>query len=297
MRKTALLSLIIYALTSCIGIVAFLYPFWIPTLEQQAMMRQAHADDAPLMLTLLVAICFVVMLLEVQGQATSTKLMALLGMLIAINALLRFIETAFPMPGGFSPIFFLIMMVGYIFGARLGFLMGALTLLVSSLITGLIGPWLPYQMFTAGWLGMSAPLCRPTVWVLNGEGKRTEVIVLALFSGFWGLAYGLIMNIWFWPFATGPANQYWEPGIALSEIIMRYATFYLATSLVWDVARAIGNLLITLTLGLATLRALRRFQTRFTFEYQPTVPSVTSPLWEKSLSLSNHGKQVRGESP
>ena len=267
--KQQLLSAAIFALSTLIGVVAFLYPFWLPVVQQSAMMGQAHAEDAPLMLTLLVGVCFVVMLLEVQGQASSAKLMALLGILVALNSILRFIEAAFPMPGGFSPIFFLIIVTGYIFGPRLGFLMGALTLLVSALISGLAGPWLPYQMFTAGWVGMTAPLCRPAVWLLNGEGAWRELLVLALFGGFWGLVYGAIMNIWFWPFATGPADQYWQPGIDLVEILQRYAAFYLATSLVWDIARSVGNVALTLALGLPTLRALRRFKTRFTFEYQP----------------------------
>ena len=45
---------------------------------------------------------------------------------------------------------------GYVFGARFGFLFGAFALLVSALITGGVGPWLPYQMFAAGWMGLSA---------------------------------------------------------------------------------------------------------------------------------------------
>ena len=270
--KQQALSMAIFGISTLIGVIAFLYPFWLPVVQQSARIRLAHADDSPLMLTLLVGICFVTILLEVQGQATSAKLIALLGMLVAINSILRFIEAAFPMPGGFSPVFFLVILAGYIFGARFGFLMGALTLLVSSLITGLTGPWLPYQIFTAGWVGMTAPLCRSAVWLLSGEGKWREVLILAWFSGLWGLLYGAIMNIWFWPFAIGPASQYWEPGITLPEILQRYTAFYLATSLVWDVARAAGNIALTLALGLPILRTLRRFRNRFTFEYHPPTP-------------------------
>ena len=276
MRPVQILSGAIYLLTTLIGLAAFLYPFWLPTIQQGTAMGQARAGDSPLMLTLLVGVCFVVLLLEVQGQATSAKVIALIGVLVAINSILRFIEAIFPLPGGFSPIFFLIIATGYIFGARFGFLMGVLTLLVSSLITGQVGPWLPYQMFTAGWVGMSAPLCRPTVWMFNGEGRGREVLVLALFGGFWGLVYGIIINIWFWPFATGPASQYWEPGIALIEIISRYSLFYLTTSLVWDVARSVGNVALTMALGLPTLRALRRFKARFTFKYQPTPRPISA---------------------
>lgn len=272
--KQQALSIAIFVVSTIIGVVAFLYPFWLPLVQQSPVMGQSHAGDAPLMLTLLVGVCFVVILLEVQGQATSAKLIALLGILVAINSMLRFIEAAFPVPGGFSPIFFLIVVTGYIFGARFGFLMGALTLLVSGFITGLVGPWLPYQMFTAGWVGLTTPLCRPAVWMLNGQGKWREVLILAFFGAFWGLVYGAVMNIWFWPFATGPVNQYWEPGISLLEIIQRYAAFYLATSLVWDVARSVGNIALTLALGLPTLRALRRFHGRFTFEVRPAVIST-----------------------
>ena len=96
------------------------------------------------------------LVLEAQGRAMNAKLIALLGMLIAVNSALRFAETALPGPGGFTPVFMLIILTGYVFGARVGFLMGALSLLASAFVTGGVGPWLPYQMFTAGWMGMSA---------------------------------------------------------------------------------------------------------------------------------------------
>jgi energy-coupling factor transport system substrate-specific component len=266
-RLPQLLSFTIYGLCTVIGVVAFLYPFWLPVVQQTANTSQARADDSPLLLTVLVGLCFMVMLLQVQTEVVSTKFIALLGILVAINSVLRFAEVAVPGPGGFSPIFFLIILTGYVYGGRLGFLMGALTLLVSSLITGGVGPWLPYQMFTTGWVGLSAPLCRPTVWLLRGENKGTEIIVLAVFAAWWGLVYGLIMNIWFWPFATGPTTQYWQPGISLSDTLTRYAAFYLTTSLIWDLFRAAGNVVLMLTMGQPVLRVLRRFQQRFEFRY------------------------------
>lgn len=267
--KERLLSLLIYGLTTAIGVTAFLYPFWLPAVNQSPLMGQAHAADAPLMLTLLVGLCFVVLLLEVQGQSVNAKFVALLGVLVSINAVLRFMEVAIPGPGGFSPIFFLIVLTGYVYGGRFGFMMGALTLIVSALITGTMGPWLSYQMFTAGWVGMSAPLCRYLIRRLKWEAQWAEVIVLAIFSAGWGFVYGAIMNIWFWPFASGPVEQHWQPGMAVLEALRRYAAFYLATSLVWDFMRAAGNVLLIVAFGSATLRVLRRFRQRFVFTYQP----------------------------
>ncbi len=267
--RDKILSVIIYGLSTGTGLVAFLYPFWLPAVPQSAIMGQAHSQDAPLLLILLVGLCLAVLLLEVQGQAVSAKLAALLGILVAINAVLRFAEVALPGPGGFSPIFFLIIVTGYVYGGRFGFLMGVMTLLVSALISGGAGPWLPFQMFAAGWVGLSAPLCRPTVWLLKGEDTWREVLVLAAFGGMWGLVYGAIMNVWFWPYASGPADQYWQPGLALVETLKRYALFYVTTSLVWDALRSAGNVLFMLAAGRPTLRALRRFRRRFAFDYRP----------------------------
>jgi energy-coupling factor transport system substrate-specific component len=266
--REQLLSWATIALTTIIGIVAFLYPFWLPTVLTSAS-GVARADDAPILLTALVGLSFVALLLEAQRAAEHALLVALLGVLVAMNAILRFIDVALPLPGGFSPIFVLIILTGYLFGGSFGFLMGAMTLIVSALITGGVGPWLPYQMLTAGWVGLSAPLLRGPVRALGGPGSRGEVLVLALFGAVWGFGYGAIMNLWFWPFASGPIEQYYQVGIGLSETLRRYLAFYLATSFAWDLVAGLGNALLIAAFGAPILRALRRFARRFAFVMQP----------------------------
>jgi energy-coupling factor transport system substrate-specific component len=272
-----LLSVLTYVAVTGIGAAAFLYPFWLPALAQSPYQQQAHAGDSALMLTLLVGMCLAVLLLEVQSEGVSTKSVALLGVLVAVNATLRFVEVAIPGPGGFSPIFPLIVLAGYVFGARFGFLLGVLTLLVSAILTGGVGPWLPYQMFAAGWVGLSAPLCRPLVRLVGGEGSKGEIVILAVFGGYWGLLYGAIMNIWFWPYAVGPSQMYWQPGIGPWETLQRYLIFYAVTSLVWDLARMVGNMLLIAIGGAAVLRVLRRFQARFAFTYAPAYAPGSAP--------------------
>jgi energy-coupling factor transport system substrate-specific component len=164
---------------------------------------------------------------------------------------------------------------GYVYGARVGFLLGVLTFLVSALITGGVGPWLPYQMFTAGWVGLSAPLCRPLARALGWQEQWGEVLLLALLGGLWGLLYGVIMNLWFWPYAAGGTDQYWTPGLGLVTTLQRYALFYVTTSFVWDAMRAVGNGLLILAFGGAILRVLRRFHARFAYTYMPLSPLPT----------------------
>jgi energy-coupling factor transport system substrate-specific component len=272
-RHSSLLSPMVYSLTAGIGLVALLQPFL--TAAAGTPSTGANATNAPLLVTILMALCFLALLFEVQGQAVSAKRIALLGVLVAINAVLRFVEVSIPGPGGFTPVFFLIVLTGYVFGGRFGFMMGALTLLVSSLITGGVGPWLPGQMFTAGWMGLLAPLARPLVRLAGGRpNSKAEVVVLAGYAGLCGLFYGVVINLWFWPFMTGPADQYWAAGITLGETVRRYAVYYVATSLVWDVFAVAGNIALVALFGAATLRALRRFHQRF--EFAVLSPDVAS---------------------
>jgi energy-coupling factor transport system substrate-specific component len=267
--RHALPQALVYILSVALGVAALLYPFFVTALPA-ASAETARVGDSTLLLLVLMGLCFAALLVEVQGQAVSAKQIALLGVLVAINSVLRFVEVGIPGPGGFSPIFVLIVLAGYVYGGRFGFLLGALTMLVSALITGGVGPWLPGQMFTAGWVGLSAPLLRPLVRAVGGaEGSRREIWVVALFGGLWGFVYGLVINLWFWPFMAGPASQYTEAGLGLADVLRRYAAFYLATSLLWDAMAVLGNGLLLLAFGRPALRALRRFQQRFDFEYRP----------------------------
>jgi energy-coupling factor transport system substrate-specific component len=274
MRIRRVISGAIYVLSAAIGVLAFVYPFFADVARQpQAIV---HTQDAPLITAALVGLSVVALLVELQGRTISAKTVALLGVLVALASVLRFIETVVPLPGGFSPIFAPIILAGYVFGGRFGFLMGTFTLLASALITGGVGPWLPYQMFTAGWAGMTAGwLSRimPRGSRYTGRARRFqesfELFILCTFGFIWGLLYGVIINVYFWPFAAGPASQAWTPGLGLWEMLSRYGAFYAITSLGWDVARAVGNVALILLLGPATVRALTRFRKRFHFEVQP----------------------------
>ncbi len=299
MRK--LISGTIYLLSGALGVLAFIYPFFTPA-DAVAHHGMAHSQDAPLLTAALVGLSVVALLVELQGRSLSAKTVAMLGVLVAVTSVLRFLEVAFPMPGGFSPIFAPIIIAGYVFGGRFGFLMGTFTLLASGLITGGVGPWLPYQMFTAGWAGLSAGwLGRISTWTNKQANKSRltphvsrftssslDVLILSIFGFIWGLLYGAIMNIYFWPFAVGPAEQTWAPGIGLGKTLARYGAFYAVTSLAWDLARAVGNVALILVLGRPMIKALERFRRRFHFQVREDLPP-------RSLRLRPEGEQTIAE--
>jgi energy-coupling factor transport system substrate-specific component len=261
------LSATIYACTALIGLVAFLYPFLLPLRAPQEA-GVPHLEDAPLITAALVGLALLAIVVELQGRAMRATTVAALGLLASIVGVLRFVALTLPGLGGVSPVFAPIALGGYVFGARFGFLLGALGLLVSALITGGVGPWLAYQMFAAGWMGASAGWLG---WLLRRHQRgRLELAALSAFGFVWGLLFGAVMNLYFWPFAVGPADQYWTPGVGFGETLGRFAVFYVATSLWWDLTRSVGNLVLLLLVGAPLIRALRRFQRRFDFVYTPT---------------------------
>jgi energy-coupling factor transport system substrate-specific component len=120
-------------------------------------------------------------------------------------------------------------------------------------------------MFVAGWVGLLSG-CLPR---LEGH-PRMETSVLAIWGLVLGFVFGVLMNIWFWPyvFAAGQSEMYWQAGLSLGETLKRYAVFYAFTSLWWDLARAGGNFLLLLLFAAPVVRLLRRFQQRFSFEVE-----------------------------
>lgn len=253
------LNTAILLLASAIGVAAFVVPFFRPPVPADAASGGAHTQDAPLLFALLIVLCLGAVLGNLIGRGLNAKMVAALGLLTAVNAVLR----AVPGPLGFSASFALPILAGYCYGPTFGYLLGALSIAVSALIGAGIGPWLPYQMFATGWVGLTS------AWLPDMRHRpRLEVIVLAAWGLLWGLGFGFVMNLWFWPFVFDPAQTglYREAGLGAAGLFRRYLAFYAVTSLWWDMGRAGGNVLLVGIFGPPLLRLLRRFGRRFTFE-------------------------------
>ena len=217
-----------------------------------------------------------VMALALQTHRLSTRLLAVLAALVAVDATLRLIIVVGLL--GFSPIFFLIIVGGYVMGPSFGFALGSLTLLLSAVLTAGFGPWLPYQMLASGWVGMGAGyigrLLRDPALTLPQRGR--EILALALYGCAAGFAYGILLDLWEWPFLLGAASPIsWAPHLAWPDLVRRFAAFYLSTSLVYDAFRAAGNLVLLLLVGAPVAVALRRFRRRFLVQWEPAAAEMT----------------------
>lgn len=210
-----------------------------------------EADVAQVVFIALMPVMLLLILVEVATGEIGSKQIALLGVLIALNAVIRLLGAG---TAGIETAFFLIIIAGYIFGSGFGFLLGTGSLLVSALITGGVGPWLPFQMMAAGLIGIGAgllPKFKPRA------GKLAVLIVYAIPASF---AYGFLMTLWNWPFLAGSESSIsYLAGAGALDNLLRFVQFQILTGgLIWDLGRAITTIALIAITGPLLLGSLQR---------------------------------------
>ena len=248
-----------------IGLASLLWPFFI---SASASANQAHAHDAPFVLWLMVPVLLGLTAIEMSRGGIDARGIAVLGILAAWGTALRI-----PSPGvaGLEPVFFLLVLAGYVYGAPFGFALGGLTLFVSAIATGGVGPWLPFQMLCAGWVGAGAGMLP--------HPRRSERWVLASYTALACFLYGAAMNLWFWPFVAGSTTSIsYVAGGGWLVNLKHFVVFDLTTSLGFDLPRALINVILMTLLAQPVLVALRRSLRRTVV--QPLTASGTIEVCE-----------------
>jgi hypothetical protein len=221
-----------------------------------ALPAQAQAAVPVLSLALMPALV-VAVALTLDREMYTARTVAMLGVLTAVGAAVRIAGTGV---AGVEAVFIVLILAGRAYGARFGLLLGISTIALSSVLWGGIGPWTPFQAFACGWVGAGAgllPRIRARSPRLSGV---LELGMLALYGVVAAYAFGLVMNLWFWPFAVGAGSGLsYLPGAPLAQNLASFGLYSLVTStLTWDTVRAITTVLGIALVGPALLPALRR---------------------------------------
>lgn len=242
-------------LVSAVGVAAFGWP-----LLASPSSGLAHSADAPWLFALLLPLLLAVVAATIADTGLDAKAVAMLGVLAAAGAALRPLGAG---TAGLQPMFFLMVLAGRVLGPGFGFVLGAVSMFASALLTGGVGPWLPFQMLSLGWFTMGAGLL-PGPHRLRGRG---ELLLLAAYGAVSSLAYGLVMNLQGWPYIAGMSSDVsFVPGDPPADNLGRYLAYVLATSLGWDIPRALLTVALVLAFGGSVLRALRRATRRAAFD-------------------------------
>lgn len=242
------------AIVSLLGLALFVWPF-----------AGADLPASTPAWTLALACVAGLTIVEAGTRQLDARGVALLAAIAALNTVMRLavIEGI----GGFSPIYFLVLCAGYVFGPSYGFLAGALSILVSALAGAGVGPWVPYQLFAVGWVGVAAGLVGQ--WRQTLPGWR-DLVVLAAAGAVMGWVVGGLLDIQDWVTVyRGNPTLGWRPGIDAATAALHFGRFYLATSLAYDTFRAAGNVIMVVALGAPVLAAMSRLRARLTFEVVP----------------------------
>jgi energy-coupling factor transport system substrate-specific component len=219
--------------------------------------------DPPFLFLALLPVVIAVVLAELSQGGLDTRVLAVLGVLSAVIAILRGISAG---TGGVELVFFLLILAGRVFGPGFGFVLGVTSLFASALMTAGVGPWLPFQMLVSAWVGMGAGLLPRRVT------GRAEIVMLAAYGVISSYAFGLLMNLSGWPFLLGisiPGHEQtalsFDPQAPLGENLSRFFVYTLITSTgSFDTGRAITTAVAIAVVGPAVLTTLRRAARRAT---------------------------------
>ena len=262
-------SALVLTLASVAGLMMFVWPLLLVPDPDAAQVTP------PFLFLALLPVLVLVVLVELTEGGMDAKTLAMLGVLTAVNAALRTLGAGL---AGVELVFFLLILAGRAFGAGFGFVLGCTSLFASALLTSGVGPWLPYQMLCAAWIGLGAGLLPKKV---HGRG---EIVMLVVYGIFCAYGFGLLMNLSSWPFVLGIEVSGYEgslsfvPGASPAENLQKFLVYTLLTSTGgWDTGRAITNSVAIVVLGPAVLATLRRAARKASFGQAPGSASAVPP--------------------
>lgn len=264
-------------LASVVGVMAFCWPLLV-----RAASPLAGREDAPIVLAGVLVATLAVLTIALGEGGIDVKAVAVLGLLTAVGSVLRPLSAG---TAGVELIFIVIVLGGRVFGPGFGFALGSTTVFASALLTGGVGPWMPFQMLAASWVGLGAGLLPRRV------SGRTEVAMIAGYGAAAALAFGIAMNLSFWPFQLGLGTDLsFVAGDPVPANLHRFMLYSAATSLGWDVGRAVTTAIGVALLGRPVLTALRRTAARAVF-------GSTGVVRPRPAVLAAHGGAGRRDTP
>ncbi len=240
-----LISRLSIAVAGLASLLMFTWPLFITSkIASEAALAQA-------VFIVLMPLVLILVLVEFASGDIGAKQLALLGVLIALNAVIRMLGAG---TAGIETAFFLVILGAFVFGSGFGFILGASSIFVSALLTGGIGPWLPFQMMGVGLVGLGAGLIPKFT---RSWQQKTSLVVYAVISSF---VYGSLMTMWNWPFLAGTGTQLsYVAGDPIISNLTRFFQYELITGgFFWDLGRALTTSVLILLTSQSLLATLNR---------------------------------------
>jgi energy-coupling factor transport system substrate-specific component len=180
-----------------------------------------------------------------ERERPPARVVAVVAALAALAVVGRLAFAAIP---NVKPTTDIVLFAGYALGGIPGFAVGAVTAIVSNIFLSQ-GPWTVWQMAGWGAVGVAGAVLARVL-----RGREPNRILLAVVCGLAGLAFGAWMDVYQWTLA---ARQDLDTYVAVA-----------GTSLPYNIAHAVGNVVFCLLIGPAFLRALARYRRRLEVRWE-----------------------------
>jgi energy-coupling factor transport system substrate-specific component len=180
-----------------------------------------------------------------ERERPPARVVAVVAALAALAVVGRLAFAAIP---NVKPTTDIVLFAGYALGAIPGFAVGAVTAIVSNIFLSQ-GPWTVWQMAGWGVVGVAGAFLARFL-----RGREPSRFTLAAVCGVAGLAFGAWMDVYQWTLA---ARQDLDTYVAVA-----------GTSLPYNIAHAVGNVVFCLLIGPAFLRALARYRRRLEVRWE-----------------------------
>ncbi|HQA08312.1 MAG TPA: ECF transporter S component [Syntrophomonadaceae bacterium] len=188
----------------------------------------------------LVLLVFLGLLMWSAGhQPVNTIAISVTATLAALASLGRILFAAV---ASVQPATFLVLLSGYVFGSRTGFIVGTMAGLISNFFLG-HGPWTLWQMIAWG-------ICGIIGGVLGQNKSQLVLMPFLVVSAGAGYFFGLFMNTWHWLNFVYPLN--WQTLVSIW-----------ASSFIFDTMHAVGNVIFAIVFGRTFFDHLVRYRNRF----------------------------------
>ena len=185
--------------------------------------------------------CMLPFFLVFEGRKPQARELVIIAVLCAIAVAGRMITFMLPQ---FKPVVAIVIISGVAFGGESGFLVGAMSMLVSNIMFQQ-GPWTPWQMFSAGLIGLLAGLLFKKGFISR---NRISLCIFGFISTVF--IYGIIMN-----FSTAVTSR--------AALNAQTLMAFFATGFPMDIIHAIATAVILYFAAEPMLEKLDRVKSKY----------------------------------
>lgn len=254
-----------------LGVIWLTWPVW--SSRTTALQTQAEST-APWLVAAQIGVSAVLTVVLVRETRSARPLSLVLGAAVLAAGIRAALA---PGANGIEPVFWIPMLVGAVLGAPGGVLAGTLTCLVSSAAIGTVATPLAGQLVV--W----------QLWGLAGAAMvRLRTVTTCLAGTLWCLALGpitgLLLNLMGWAWTEADPGQSFLAGLGPLKETQRLWSWTKATSLAFDMTRAIVNAAVWLVVIPFVIRALRQAlapDRRASARVRPVISAVDAKALDK----------------